>query len=168
MFWIFNRWLAAVLKVLSPQTLGSPTTLSGELQIENCSHNTTTLIFPHWYLHSWYISYGGKSHSVLSDSLPPHGLYIVHGILQARILEWAAVPFSRGFSQQGWNRGLPHCRWILYQQSHQGNPMVGKTAGQLSTNQNNGIKHASSDYFFNHHTLTEGKKDYLKLQSTKQ
>lgn len=74
MFWIFNRWLAAVLKVLSPQTPGSPTTLSGELQIENCSHNTTTLIFPHWYLHSWYISYGGKSHSVLSDSLPPHGL----------------------------------------------------------------------------------------------
>ena len=25
--------------------------------------------------------------------------YIVHGILQARILEWVAFPFSRGFSQ---------------------------------------------------------------------
>ena len=25
--------------------------------------------------------------------------YIVHGILQARILEWAAFPFSRGSSQ---------------------------------------------------------------------
>ena len=25
--------------------------------------------------------------------------YTVHGILQARILEWAAVPFSRGSSQ---------------------------------------------------------------------
>ena len=25
--------------------------------------------------------------------------YTVHGILQARILEWAAFPFSRGFSQ---------------------------------------------------------------------
>ena len=25
--------------------------------------------------------------------------YAVHGILQARILEWAAFPFSRGFSQ---------------------------------------------------------------------
>ena len=23
----------------------------------------------------------------------------VHGLLQARILEWAAIPFSRGFSQ---------------------------------------------------------------------
>ena len=25
--------------------------------------------------------------------------YIVHGILQARILEWVAFPFSRGSSQ---------------------------------------------------------------------
>jgi len=25
--------------------------------------------------------------------------YTVHGILQAKILEWVAVPFSRGFSQ---------------------------------------------------------------------
>ena len=33
---------------------------------------------------------------VVSDSLRPHGL---HGILQARILEWVAVPFSRGSSQ---------------------------------------------------------------------
>ena len=25
--------------------------------------------------------------------------YVVHGILQARILEWVAIPFSRGSSQ---------------------------------------------------------------------
>ena len=36
--------------------------------------------------------------SVVSDSLLLHGLY-VHGILQARILEWVAFPFSRGSSQ---------------------------------------------------------------------
>ena len=36
-----------------------------------------------------------ESHSVLSNSLWPHG----HGILQARILEWVPVPFSKGFSQ---------------------------------------------------------------------
>ena len=40
-----------------------------------------------------------ESHSVMSDSLWPHGLYIVHGILQARILEWEAFPFSRRSSQ---------------------------------------------------------------------
>ena len=49
--------------------------------------------------------------------------YAVHGLLQARILEWISVPFSRGSSQprgrtQGWNPGLPHCRRILYQLSH--------------------------------------------------
>ena len=35
----------------------------------------------------------------MSDSLRPHGSYTVYGILQARTLEWVAIPFSRGFSQ---------------------------------------------------------------------
>ena len=39
----------------------------------------------------------------MSDSLQPHGLEPlgspVHGILQARILEWVAIPFFRGSSQ---------------------------------------------------------------------
>ena len=34
----------------------------------------------------------------MSSSLQPHG-YTVHGILQARILEWVAIPFSKGSSQ---------------------------------------------------------------------
>jgi len=43
----------------------------------------------------------------------------VHGILQARLLEWVAVPFSRGiFSTQGLNPGLLHCRQILYLLNH--------------------------------------------------
>ena len=52
----------------------------------------------------------------------------VHGILQARILEWVAMPFSRGSS---WPRDwiqhllpLLHCRHILYCLSHQGNPVI--------------------------------------------
>ena len=51
---------------------------------------------------------------------------IVHGILQARILEWVAVPFFRGSSQprDRTNPGLPHCRWILYQLSQQGSPRI--------------------------------------------
>ena len=49
--------------------------------------------------------------------------YTICGILQARILEWVAIPFSRGiFPTQGWNLGLPHYKWILYQLSHQGSP----------------------------------------------
>ena len=36
-----------------------------------------------------------KSRSVMPDSCDPYGLYI----LQARILQWVAFPFSRGSSQ---------------------------------------------------------------------
>ena len=36
----------------------------------------------------------------------------VHGILQARILEWVAYPFSRGFLSQGSNQGLLNYRQI--------------------------------------------------------
>ena len=87
--------------------------------------------------------------------------YTVHGILQVRILEWVAFPFSRGssnlgiklrspefqvdslptepqmmpknigvgslpkgiFSTQESNRGLLHCKWILYQLSYEGNSL---------------------------------------------
>ena len=42
----------------------------------------------------------------------------VPGILQARVLEWVAYPFSRGLP----NPGAPNCRRILCQLSHQGNP----------------------------------------------
>ena len=46
----------------------------------------------------------------------------VHGILQARILKWVAIPFSRGSSHptQGLNPGLLHCRQFLYWLSHEG------------------------------------------------
>ena len=50
------------------------------------------------YLYSVYVS-----HSIMSDSLWPPMDYSppgssVHGILQARILEWLAISFSRGSS----------------------------------------------------------------------
>ena len=42
----------------------------------------------------------------------------VHGILQAGILEWGAIPFSRGSSQPGTEPGSAVCRRILYRLSH--------------------------------------------------
>ena len=37
--------------------------------------------------------------------------FSIHGIFQARVLEWVAISFSRGiFPTQGLNSGLPHCR----------------------------------------------------------
>ena len=50
--------------------------------------------------------------------------YTVHGILQARVLEWvASCSLLQGiFPTQGSNPGLLHCRRILYQLSHKGSP----------------------------------------------
>ena len=46
----------------------------------------------------------------------------VHGILQARALEWVAFLSPGIFLTQGLNSGLPHCRQVLYHLSHQGSP----------------------------------------------
>ena len=55
----------------------------------------------------------------LVDCSPPGSS--VHGILQARILEWVAISFSRGiFLTQGLNPGLLHCRQMLQPLSYQG------------------------------------------------
>ena len=51
--------------------------------------------------------------STLIDCGPPSSS--VHGILQARMLERATIPFSkRIFPTQGSNPGLLHCRQLLY------------------------------------------------------
>ena len=45
----------------------------------------------------------------------------IHGILQAIILEWVAISFSKGSSwPRDQTRGLLHCRQTLYPLSHQG------------------------------------------------
>ena len=54
----------------------------------------------------------------LSTPTPGCMDYTVHGILQARRLEWVAFPFSRGSSQ------LRDLRQILYQLSHKGSPRI--------------------------------------------
>ena len=48
------------------------------------------------------------------DCSPPG--FSIHGIFQARVLEWGAISFSRGSSQP---RGL-HCRQTPYRLRHQG------------------------------------------------
>ena len=52
------------------------------------------------------------------DCSPPGSS--IHGILQAKVLEWVAISFSRGmFPTQGSHPGLSHCRQMLYHLSHQ-------------------------------------------------
>jgi len=47
----------------------------------------------------------------------------IHGILQARILEWVAIFFSRGSSQPRDGTWVSHTVGRLYCLSHQGLPM---------------------------------------------
>ena len=56
------------------------------------------------------------------DRSPPGSS--VHGILQAKVLEWVGIAFSRGSPSQtqGLNPGLLHCRQTLYHLHHQGSP----------------------------------------------
>ena len=62
------------------------------------------------------------------DCLQPHGQpgSSVHGILQARVLEWVGSHslLQRIFPTQGLNPSLLHCRQILYRLSHQGSPSL--------------------------------------------
>ena len=46
----------------------------------------------------------------------------VHGILQARILEWVAIPFSRGSSDPEIKHMFPALRAVFLSLSHQGRP----------------------------------------------
>ena len=46
------------------------------------------------------------------------------GILQARILEWVAMPFSRDLPNLGIEPGLSQGRQILYQLSYLGSPLI--------------------------------------------
>ena len=51
------------------------------------------------------------------DCSPPGSS--VHGILQARVLEWLPFLLQGIFPTQGSNPGLPHCRQMLYHPSNQ-------------------------------------------------
>ena len=63
----------------------------------------------------------------------------VHGIFQARVLEWVAITFSRRSSQPRIpNLGLPHCRQMLYHLSHQGSPTVGMGGSNLHVGRTQG------------------------------
>ena len=58
--------------------------------------------------------------------------YTMHGILQARILEWEAYPFSKGSSQsRNQSRVFYIAGGFFYQLSHQGSQLK-MTEGQLS------------------------------------
>ena len=61
-----------------------------------------------------------ENHSVMSDSLQPHGLYSPWNSPGQNTGVGSHSLLQGIFPTQGSNPGLLHCRWILYQLSHQG------------------------------------------------
>ena len=64
------------------------------------------------------------SHSVMSNSLQPHGLYSPWNSPGQNTGVGSLSLLQAIFPTQGSNPGLPHCRWIFYQLSHKGSPRI--------------------------------------------
>ena len=65
-----------------------------------------------------------ESHSVMSDSRDPHGLYSPWNSPGQNTAVGSLSLLQRIFPIQGSNPGLPRCRRILYQLSHKGSPRI--------------------------------------------
>ena len=88
---------------------------------------SSTVINPHFSssleCHSlWDIE--SESHSVLSDSLWPHGLESSWNSPGQNTRVGSLSPLQGIFPIQGSNPGLSQCRQILYQLSHKGSPRI--------------------------------------------
>ena len=75
-------------------------------------------------LHLVKVESEGVSNWIVSDALRPNGLYSPrkspgqnNGVDNLALLQGI-------FPTQGLNPALPHCRWFLYQLSHQGRPRI--------------------------------------------
>ena len=64
-----------------------------------------------------------ESHSLVSDSLQPPGLYSAWNSPGQNTGVGSLSLLQGIFPTQGLNPGLPHCRQILYQLSHKGSPL---------------------------------------------
>ena len=65
-----------------------------------------------------------ESCSVMCNSLQLHGLYSPRNSPGQNTGVGSHSLLQGVFPAQGPNPGLPHCRWILYQQSHKGSPKL--------------------------------------------
>ena len=76
-----------------------------------------------WEVGHWEGS-ESESHSVMPDSLWPHGLYSPRNSLGQNTGMGGLSLLYGIFPTQGTNPGLPHCMRILYQLSYEGSPRI--------------------------------------------
>ena len=60
----------------------------------------------------------------MSDSLQPHGLHSPWNSPGQNTGVGSLSLLQQIFPTQGWNPGLPYCKWVLYQLSHKGSPRI--------------------------------------------
>ena len=82
---------------------------------------------------SWKLKWksGNESRSVMFDSLRPHGLFSPWNSPGQNTGVGSRSLLQGIFPTQGSNPGLPHCRWILYQLSHEGSSRILEWVGYL-------------------------------------
>ena len=74
--------------------------------------------------HFCCLCHKAESHSVVFDSLRPHGLHNPWNSPGQNTGAGSLSLLQGIFPTQGSNPRLPHCRCILYQLSHQGSPRI--------------------------------------------
>ena len=92
----------------------------------------------------------GESHSVMSNSLRPHGLYSPWNSLGQNTGVGTLSLLQGIFPTQGSNAGLPHCRWILYQLSHQGSQRYVSLPQYVLTNRHSQMVSIATHHSSNH------------------
>ena len=92
--WVAISSLIELISLISPALAGRFFTMSTTWEAQR-------IVLEHFLCHD--CEGESTSCSVVSYFLRPHSCsplgFSVHGILQARMLEWVAIPFSRGSSQ---------------------------------------------------------------------
>ena len=92
-------------------------------------HQLFDLSHLHWFLFivltsKLWNTLKSESHSVVADSLQPHGLYNPWNSPGQNTGVGSLSLFQGIFPTQESNPGLPHSRWILYHLSHKGSPRI--------------------------------------------
>ena len=87
---------------------------------------TLSLINSIFWMRKWRVRVACESESglVVSDSLPPQGLYSSWNSPGQNTGVGSLSLLQGIFPTQGSNPSLPHCRQILYQLSHKGSPRM--------------------------------------------
>ena len=116
---VVARWLRVALGLYSIISANFREKACFFSKSSNKSHRIESVI-----LNSVAWPHVSESHSVMSDSLRPWGLYSLWnspgqntGVDSLSLLQGI-------FPTQGSNPGLLHCRWILYQLSYQESPSL--------------------------------------------